>query len=207
MKRWFWILPLALLGLSLRPGLAARLPDPQLLGLSLGSSGREEVLAAIKRAQGAEVRVQHPPLAEGELQSRYEGMTNPKETRITAAGLVVGSFSCDRAEFLLLEDTLYRVACRVAPGDVESFAAVRDGLESEYGTPVQGTRTGNEVLWEIAGKTVSLRREPPGGITLGSSDDALAARAEVVRRELIANPILLMEEMRKSGAGPVPRPE
>jgi hypothetical protein len=207
MKSRFWIISLLLFGLAMRSGLAVRIPEPQFLGLSLSSSGSGEVLAAIERVQGFDVQVQHPPLADSELQSRYEGMTNPKEMMITAAGLTVGWLSCERAEFLLLEDRLYQVACRVAPGNGESFAAVRDGLETDYGLPVQGTRSMDQVIWEVAGKTVSLRRESSGGITFGLSDDALEARAEAARRELIANPILLMEEMRKSGEGPAPRPE
>jgi hypothetical protein len=185
-------------------GSVARGADPHPFGLVMGSSGQQEVLAAIEQAQGGGVEALRPPLVEGdlsaaeqELQSRYEGMPNPRETVVRAEALKSGNLSCEQAEFRLLEGTLYRFDCRIPAQSMQDFTALRDDLVGRYGDPIEGGDSAGSTRWQLLGNSVVLARNDQSG-TLSFSDPALAARAEAARQELIANPILLMEEMRKS---------
>jgi hypothetical protein len=179
--------------------------EPHPFGLTLSLAGHRDVLAAIKQINGARIQVLHPRLAKGEdfpeareLESHYEALPNPREIMIAADGLNSGYLSCSRAEFLLLDDILYAVSCHSAAEDLRRFAALRADLVSQYGraTEESDSKNAQSVEWDIHGKQIVLKRDV-GGIIVSFIDTALATRAEAVRRELLANPVLLMEEMRK----------
>jgi hypothetical protein len=207
-----WMPGVLLIGWALTNGAivasAAQPREPQPFGLTLGSSSSQEVLAAVEQAQGAGVQVSHPPLVAGdasageaELERQYQGMPNPSETRIVAEELSSAGLTCKRARFLLLRDTLYGAACRLSSEDARAFTTLRDDLAGKYGPPAEGidSKHVTSAQWDIQGKKVSLERDARGGTTVLFTDVALAARADAIRRELMANPVLLMEEMRKSG--------
>jgi hypothetical protein len=188
--------------------------QPSPFGLVLGTSTREDVLRTISAAR-SKVEVIYPPLAgdgaasaERELEARYREMPNPTQTMIAAEPLASGTLTCARAEFFLLSDTLYKVVCQVASGGPPVPRLASD-LTAEYGPPTEPPPGdgGGPLRWEVAGTRIELAGSGKGA-TISFVDETLAGRSEARRKELIVDPLQLMEEMRRpsqhGGARPGP---